>query len=183
LLVLSSLIVTRRATAAEEPSVPSWMQSDLLSKLVPYDRNFESRANGRVQTLILTKRGRLDSGRVADQLQAAFAHIDEVGKLPHEERIFEYSGPESLIAACKSSRASIVYVTPGFRDDVPVLRAAFTGANVLSVAAVPEYVERGIVLGFDLVSSKPKMLLHLSQARAQQVAFKSDVLRLMRVYP
>ena len=38
------------------------------------------------------------------------------------------------------------------------------------------------VLGFDLVSGKSKLLCHLGQAKKQHVAFKAEVLKLMKVY-
>jgi hypothetical protein len=43
-------------------------------------------------------------------------------------------------------------------------------------------VEKGFVLGFDLVSGKPRMLLQLTQARKQNTDFKADVVRIMKVY-
>jgi hypothetical protein len=57
-----------------------------------------------------------------------------------------------------------------------------SGVDVLTVSAVPDYVPKGIVLGFDLVGGHPKMLVNLGQATRQHVAFTTDVLRLMRVY-
>jgi hypothetical protein len=58
-----------------------------------------------------------------------------------------------------------------------------SNVSLLTVGATPEYVESGIVLGFDLVSGRPKLLINLSQARKQQVDFPASVLRLMKVYP
>jgi len=43
-------------------------------------------------------------------------------------------------------------------------------------------VPRGIVLGFDLVGGKPKMLVNLGQARKQHVAFMAEVLKLAKVF-
>jgi hypothetical protein len=39
-----------------------------------------------------------------------------------------------------------------------------------------------MVLGFDLVSGHPKLLVKLEQARKQQVSFPASVLSLMKVY-
>jgi len=38
------------------------------------------------------------------------------------------------------------------------------------------------VLGFELVSSKPRLLVHLSQARKQNVDFRAEVLKLVQIY-
>jgi hypothetical protein len=61
-------------------------------------------------------------------------------------------------------------------------REALSGVDVLSVSPVPEYVEQGIVLGFDVVSGKPRLLVNLGQARLQHVALRAEVLKLMKVY-
>jgi hypothetical protein len=45
-----------------------------------------------------------------------------------------------------------------------------------------DYVPAGIVLGFDLVSGRPKLVVNLSQARRQHVDFRAEVLKLMKVY-
>jgi hypothetical protein len=55
------------------------------------------------------------------------------------------------------------------------------GLYIISVSPVPEDVARGIVLGFEVVSGKPKLLVNLPRARQQNVAFKPELLRLARV--
>src|SRR5438874_366246 len=52
---------------------------------------------------------------------------------------------------------------------------------LLTASAVASQVTLGIVLGFDLVSGKPKLLVHLGQARRQHVDLSAEVLKLMRV--
>ena len=52
---------------------------------------------------------------------------------------------------------------------------------MLSAGALAKYTERGTVLGFDLVGGKPKLLVHLTRAKRQQVELSSAVLKLMRV--
>ncbi|HEX7668231.1 MAG TPA: YfiR/HmsC family protein, partial [Polyangiaceae bacterium] len=69
-----------------------------------------------------------------------------------------------------------------FDSDTDAIGTALQGADLLTVSTVPSYVQHGIVLGFDLVSGHPKLLVHLRQARSQQVALRPEVLKLMRVY-
>ena len=45
-----------------------------------------------------------------------------------------------------------------------------------------DLVWSGEIYGFDLVSSKPKMLVNLTQARKQLISFRADILKLMVVY-
>lgn len=92
-----------------------------------------------------------------------------------------FTGADALAARCRAEQAAVVYFTPGFEDDLEGVRAALSTVNVLSVASSADYVPRGIVLGFELESGKPKIVINLGQARLQGVNFPPDLLGLMRV--
>ena len=92
-----------------------------------------------------------------------------------------YLGPDALAATCKARRAAILYITPGFESEIPRIAAALDGVEVLSVSAVARYVERGVVLGFGMLSGKPRIVVHHGRAQRQRVAFRADLLRLARV--
>ena len=54
-------------------------------------------------------------------------------------------------------------------------------AGIGPAAASATYVPKGCVLGFDAESGRPKLVVNLSQARLQKVAFKPEFLKLARV--
>ena len=175
-------LVVARAAFAEDVAVPVGLQAELIAKIASYDKSFVERAGERAQIAILLKGGSADSSRTAAHMQSSLAALPAVGGLPHDEHMVTYAGGGALAAYVKARRIAIVYVTPGFGEDAGDIRASLEGVNVLSVAAVPEYVPKGIVLGFDLVSGKPKLLVNLAQAKKQNVAFKAEVLKMMKVY-
>jgi hypothetical protein len=39
----------------------------------------------------------------------------------------------------------------------------------------------GVVLGFELISGHPKMILNLRQAKKQEVVFRAAIIKLMRI--
>jgi hypothetical protein len=181
--VLATVLCIRvDARAAESDTVPADIQVDLISKLASYDRSFASRAGDTARVLVVVKRDRPKSEVSAAEVKSALARVDRIGGLPHVDTVVPYEGGARLAALCKAQRASVVYLTRGFDDDIGEVRAALSEISVLSVAAVPDYVPQGIVLGFELDSGKPRMLLNLDQARRQDVRFPSEVLRLMKVY-
>jgi hypothetical protein len=182
LVLLAIALFATHWALAEDVAVPVGLQAELIAKVAGYDKSFADRAGERAQILILQKSGSADSSRIAAHMQSALAGISTVGGLPHDEQTATYAGGAALAQLVKQKRIAIVYVTPGFADDIGEIRASLDGVNVLSVAGVPEYVPKGIVLGFDLVSGKPKLVVNLTQARKQNVAFKSEVLKIMKVY-
>ena len=51
----------------------------------------------------------------------------------------------------------------------------------MSAGALTRFIDDGVVLGFELVSGKPKLLVHLKRAHDQSVELSSQVLKIVRV--
>jgi hypothetical protein len=180
--LLSSGLLLASPVGAEDASVPLTLQAKLVGKLAAYDRNMKARAGDRVRVGILTKPNNPDSERIGRELQHALGEIRTFGGTPHEEISIAYKNAAGLAQACAAQRLAIVYLTAGFDADLPEIAKNLVGVDVLTVAAVADYVPKGIVIGFDAIGGETKLLIHLSQAKAQHVEFAADVLKLMKVY-
>lgn len=180
-LVLFALLLPRESRA-EDASVPAELQAELVAKLAAYDRNFPARAGDTVRVLVVVKPGDARSRLSAAAIELALSRVDRIGGLPHQEKVVQYENAGALAKLCRTTRASVVYITPGFDDGVDDIRLSLRGVDVLSVSAVSDYVRRGIVLGFELLSGKPRISFNLEQAKLQNVNFKADALSLMKVY-
>ena len=181
-LAASIGLITARAVA-DDVTVPVSLQAELVVKVAGYDRNLVVRAEGLVRLLVVSKPDDADSRRVAAQMVNALAPVADIGGLPKDISTHAYSSAAALAAACRAQRIAIVYLAPGLGDEVPAIAAALQEQSILSVAAMPSYVPRGIVLGMDVIEGRPKLLLNLTQARKQQVKLRPDVMQLMKVYP
>jgi len=181
LLAGSAALALGRRARAEEVAVPVPRQAELLVRVAAYDRNLPARAGGTVRILILTNPDDADSRAVAAQMDAALRKFDKIAGLPYEITTEAYPGGAQVAAACKQSHLSIVYVTQGLDAKIADLVGALSGVDVLSVAAVARYVAQAVVLGFDLVSAKPTLVINLPQAKKQNVSIDAGVLNLMKV--
>ena len=180
--LLASLLFATRRGAAEDVAVPVSLQAELMVKVAAYDKNFVARAGSRAKVLVVRKGGNADSTRVAKQMLNALSAVDTIAGLPHDDVEMLWTGATALAAVIKKQRAAMVYFAAGFGDDVEAIDKALEGSDVLTVSSMPSYVPKGIVLGFDLVGGKAKLLCHLGQAKKQKVAFKAEALKLMKVY-
>ena len=171
-------MVTRGAWA-DEVTVPIDLQVSLLSKVAPYDRNFAARAGDAARVLIVHK-GSSEAIRTAAQLEKSLSELGDIGGLPVRVQSASYASAKELAALCKAQNATIVCLAAGFQGELAAIAEALSGLNILSMTVANE-VAAGAVIGFDLVSGKPKILCNLPQARKQNVSFKPEVLKLMRV--
>ena len=180
-LTLLVLMLPTRGIA-QSMQVPSAVQAELTAKVAGYDRNFAARAGSQAVILLAAMPDDPESMRAALELKGALSRLPTVGDLPHEEQIVTFTNAAALADSVRARKAAIVYFGPGFAKQIPAIREAFSALDVLTVSAVPDYVPSGIVLGFDLVSGRPKLLINIAQARKQHVAFPASVLNLMKVY-
>jgi hypothetical protein len=179
--VVACVLLAPGTSLGDEVAVPVALQAELVAKVASYDRNLAARAGDRVHVLIVVNAKSDASTSFAKHMTSALGGVDKIGGLPHDETTAPFGGAKALADTCRSKRIAIVYLAPGLADEVPGIRSALDGVNVLSVAADAAEVQRGIVLGFDLVSGKPKIVVHLGQAKKQDVAFKAELLKLAKV--
>jgi len=183
-LGLSGLVLSApKASYGEASQLPASVQAALLENLAGYDRNFAARAGSKAIILLAVMPGDTESNRAALELKGALSRLPTVGSLPHEEQVINFTNAGALADAVRSRKAAIVCFGPGFDKQLAAIKGAFSSLNVLTIGAVPDYVPAGIVLGFDLVSGKPKLLVNVDQAKKQQVSIPASVLKLMKVYP
>jgi hypothetical protein len=180
-LLLLAAVVWERPILAEEAPVPVSRQAELLVRVAGYDRNLPARAGGKARVLILVKSDDADSRAVAAAMENALRRFDKIGGIPDEVSTATFTSGAQVAASCRQNRISIVYVAPGLDESVAELAHALDGVDVLTAAAIPRFVTDGVVLGFDLVSGKPTLIINLPQAKRQNVAVDPKVVQLMRV--
>jgi hypothetical protein len=178
--VVSLLLAT--SGSARSTSVPASVQAALISKVAGFDRNYPARAGKRALVLIVQAKDNPESTREAAAIKAALSKQSTIGNLPHQEQTVTYSSASALAEMVRSRRAAIVYFSSGLSGHVPAIRSEFSSLNVLTFGSVPEDIPAGIVLGVDLVSGRPKLLVNLTQAKKQKVSLPASVLNLMKVY-
>lgn len=166
-----------------ETSVPIELQVELLRKLVQFERGFAARSGSEVRLLIVVRESNPASARASAQLQSAIERAHDMLGRPIKASVHNFTSAAALKKAALAANAQIVFFTPGFDADLAAIVSAFEGLPALTVSTDGDQVARGVVLGFELVSSKPKITLNLGQARRQGLDFNSELFRLARVIP
>jgi hypothetical protein len=176
------LVAFAGSAGSQSARIPAAIQAALLVKVASFDRNFAARAGRRAVVLVVQAADNKESAHDASSISAALGEVPLIGSVPHEEILVTYRTAPALAELVRSKRAAIVYLGSGLSGQVGAIRDALSSVNVLTFGAVPEYVPSGVVLGVDLISGRPKLLVNIGQAQKQQVAFPASVLNLMKVY-
>jgi hypothetical protein len=182
-LSASLLLGLLAASPGDRALVPPGLQVDLVAKVLQYDRNFVAREAKPVAVLVVYAPDSPESERVAKQFMTALQALEKFGGAPHTQELVPFANPAALAALVKARAASVVIFAPGLASQAEAVATAFNGLSCLTISSTPEGVREGLVLGFDLVSGRARMLFNLSQSRRQRADFQADVLRLMTVYP
>ncbi len=167
--------------AADGQAVPLQLQMELTVKVIEYAQRPSPASVEVVRIGILTMPGSAESMRFATQLKTALDRVDTVAGRPHEQSLMAWNGATSLDDEVTRQGLFLLYLAPGLDLAMPDIARALEGRQVMTVASDDSYVPSGAILGFALVSGHPKMVFNIGQARKQDVAFRSAVMRLMRV--
>jgi hypothetical protein len=168
---------------AGEVSVPVERQVALMVAAAGSDRNMASRAGGKVRVLVVSKAPDGPARRSVSSFLSALKGRRRIAGLPHEESSVPFTSAAALAELCRTQRIAIVYLTPSVDGDVAAIAQALDGVSVLTVAASADAVPKGAVIGFDLVSGRPQMVINVEQAKRQKVQFDHGVLELAKVVP
>ena len=180
LVCAASLLLAAVAATADEVTVPVNLQIELLGRIVRYERTYASEATP-IAVLVVSRTNAPECVRVSSQLTAELRRAGRIGGRALTVSTAAYTTPAALRAQVGTSHARLVYLGAGLGRDVPAIATALAGAGVITVAAVGADVDRGAVVGFELVSSRPRIVINLTTARAQRLQFNAQFLRLARV--
>jgi len=182
-LLLVAVVVSWPVSSAraEDPAIPLQLQAELTAKVVEYAQSPSSQGLSVMRIGILVRNGSVESQHFATELKATFGRMGAIAGLAHEEAVMTWSTPAAFAEEARRRQLFAVYLTPGLRGEIPAIAHALEGVQIISVAAVDNYVAGGAILGFELVSGRPRMVLNLPQAKKQGVAFRAQVMKLMRI--
>ncbi len=180
-VVLIAVLLAAARVSRADSGVPPQLQALLLSRLATFDRNFKPRAGPVADVLVIHRAGDADSAFEASTLARAISELRNLGGLPEKVEEAEFVDPETLAQRVRANRVAVVYLTVGLEPETPRIAAALTGVDVLTVGTSARHAENGAVVGFALEEARPKLVLNVKRAIAQNVNFKAELLELARI--
>lgn len=185
-LVLTILIVLLALTSgsdswADTARVPVPLQAQLSGRIGAFDRNFQARAGTVARVLVLHKDGNADSVSAATAFAKAIGELHQIGGLDATVEEAAFTDGAKLAARCRAQRIALVYFAGGLESEMARVATALVGVDVLTIGGSSAYAAQGSVVAFDLEEARPKVVLNLRSAKAQNVSFKAELLKLARI--
>jgi uncharacterized protein DUF4154 len=181
-LVLLALVLGARVAIAD--SVPTKSQALLLLRILAYDHNLGSRADGKTVTiLIVSKAGNSDSDDVANELAGVIREIAksttlanntiQIARLAFNEKTFD--------ADVSRYKAAALYLAPGLGDGVGTIVATTQSRKLLSFTGTSDWVGLGVSVGFALDDGRPEILVNLPASRREGADLDAALLKAAKI--
>lgn len=174
------------------PSNPYYLnparELELLKKILVFERNWKNKAGQELVIGILyQKSSSISSWAMEDwlNLQENLEEADrQLNGISISFQKIDLEPLSSLETALIENRIQILYITPIESRNTTRILAEITKIcgrlKIGTFSAVPEYLNAGIAIGFELGQQKPQILINLEASRSQGFDFSSQFLRLFK---
>lgn len=169
---LGASVVLLLALGAQADELPVPLQVQLLQKTASYITTLAPSESGKVKVLVLYPGA--TAARGSETLTTALNGVGQVGKFPLEAKLVALG---SLRESLVTEKPQVLWVASETDEKgVAQVLEACGPMSILTVSGNAAHVKQGVILGFELVEARPRILVHLKQARAQNVVFLSGLL-------
>lgn len=156
--------------------VPANVQVSLVMKATPYCRALPEKLQGGAFVVgILYQEKNRASYLSMESLRDEFKKLNSTTKV---ELKFLKLGENGRPAADAWTGLSAIFLTPMRSADLPYILGQTAAKDIWSIAVDPADCRRGATMSFELVDSRPKFMINLKSASAENCDFSSQLLKL-----
>jgi hypothetical protein len=146
-------LVMMLGTDAFAQSIPANMQAALFKKIFAFDKTLASKGGAEIAVI----------GPGSDEIVSAFKDAGLSVKATGDQI---------------PAGTTVVYVMPGASSP----KAQTASKGILSISGAASYAEAGkVAVGLGTEGGKPKILIHMSQLKAEGQELSADLLKLARI--
>lgn len=168
---------------AEKMPVPADIQLTLLMKILTYDRALKERCPESINIGVLYNSKDESSveakGEIVDVLNKYAGR--KVSKLPFEYSEVDWQSKDSLINWIQENKINMLYIAPGFSEQIKEITAITQELNILSTTGIPKYVKKGVSICIGLKNEKPQIIVNLESSKEEGVDLDAKMLRIAKL--
>lgn len=181
-LTLILLFFLTSPLTAQEIAVPVPVQVSLFSKILSYDRNLETRAGKEIILGVVFQSRFKRSLNVKDDFITAMNEnkIKTIKKIPLRVIPIDIYDTD-LAKTIEQFKINVLYVTPLRAVDIASISSISQTKKIMTLTGVPEYSNNGISVSIGLKGEKPLIIINIKAAKAENIDFGSQLLKLAKV--
>jgi hypothetical protein len=155
---------------------------NFFTRILSFDLRLEERANAQIVVGVLFQDRYRASFRVKDQLmEVAREEPLTAGGIPIRFIPVELRGPGTFAEDIKAAGVNHVYLTPLRAVDVVGITSSATAEGILTLTAVPEFMDEGVAVGLGTRVGRPEILINREVAEEAGARFSPELLNLARI--
>jgi hypothetical protein len=171
-----------REVGGQETALPPQLQVDFFTRILSFDLGLEERADAQIVVGVLFQDRYRASFRVKDQLMEAAGEEElTAGGIPIRFIPVELRGSDTFAEDIKDAGVNHVYLTPLRAVDVVGITSSATAEGILTLTAVPEFMDEGVAVGLGTRAGRPEILINRGVAEAVGARFSPELLNLARI--
>jgi len=176
LMIIIITLVFYTLSFSQEVVVPVDVQFSFMNKCLDYIKNFDQKSQLKIGIVYQSKNNY--SLSIQEQLLKLIQTNQQQSVLKSPD-LFDLSKEFDL--ASRINSMDIVYFTPLRAVNIAEISALCHKAGVLSIMAIPQTKDEGIVMGFDLENNKTKIVIDQQAASQSRIEIKAVLLKYSRL--
>jgi hypothetical protein len=165
--VISALLsVTVASLAFGDTMAAPAHQANFFTRVLAHDGALKQRAGKSVTVAVIYKKGQGSIHTGMRIIQAFFTVSPRfIQGLPIRAMSYQFRSGNELAQYITKEEIDVLYVPPGFTEELAVITSVAREKRVVPVTPVREYVRQGLAMGVVQEGDKPRLLLNLEAAR------------------
>jgi hypothetical protein len=181
-IIPALLILIRPPLGAQRLPIDAISQYRLYLKVLSFDRAFKARAGDRFVIGILYVKALPESRRAKDEFAAAVADGPaEFEGLPVSSVPIEYGKEATIEADLAREAVDVLYVTSLSPFGTDPVAQACRARRVATFTGLPEYVEQGVSVSFEMRGRGAQVVINLKNSLAEGSDFDARLLNMVKV--
>lgn len=182
-LSCAALLLIGACAWAEDATIPIEDQVPIYLKILTYDRSISPEGRTWVKIGIIYDPTRADSDRCYKNIKAQLEENAEktINGIPYVFRGIPLGAESELAHIISEEQIDALYVSCDCRRHLAMLRKVARRKDVLTMAAVGDYVNEGLSIGTIWENSKPRIVVSLPALKAEGRDFSASFLRVCKI--
>ncbi|MCD6595793.1 YfiR family protein [bacterium] len=157
------------------------LQVNLLLKILKYDRNISQRGTEGLKLGVLYNPDNKKSLRAKQDFEKKFNSLDDKSIKDIQILLIPIKGFGELSKSIKSYGINLLYIAPGFDNEISKIIDICSTNKILTMTGVPAYTDNGIAVGLGIKNGKPEIIINTTVSKSIGADFSSNILKLARV--